>query len=166
MAKQLLKSWKRHRRSVQSVGRRIEQCLGERVTQIVRTEGGSKLCRLTQFGNDFPNATFRQRPTLTEKEMPLRPAAPGSDGFSSNGSSFTPLFSQMFTMGEIRLKRFACFLNERDLSMFKSFASADNEQPTPGRNLHIGNLEGCHFRDAWACIAHAMRNEIDWRSIT
>jgi hypothetical protein len=59
----------------------------------------------------------------------------------------------MFAIGEIRIERFTSFLNQRDLAMFESLPSANNEQPAPCGDLDIGNLESCDFRDAWACIA-------------
>lgn len=153
MPKQLLNSWKGQRRAIQSVSSRIKECFGKCMTQIVGTKWRGKFCSLTQFGNNLPNTAFRQRPTLTQKEMPIWPAAPGSNGFSPNGCSLTPLFRQMFAIGEIRIERVACFLDQRDLAMLESFASANNEQPAPCGDLRVGDLESCNLRDTRTCIA-------------
>lgn len=56
-------------------------------------------------------------------------------------------------MVEIGIQRFTHFLDERDLAMVESLATANDEQPTLCRDLNIGNLERSHFRDAGTCIA-------------
>lgn len=113
MAKQLLNGWKGQRRAIQSVSRRIKQCFSECMAQIMRTKRRRKLCGLTKFGNNLSNTTFCQRPTLTEKEMPIRPATPVSSCFSLDGRPLVPAFGEMLAIGEIRIKRVACFLDQR-----------------------------------------------------
>lgn len=115
------------------------------MTQIMRTERGCKLCGLAQFGNNLPNTALSQRPTLAKEEMPIRPAAPGRNRFSPESSSLTPAFGELLTMGEIRIERFACFLDQWDLAMLESLASADNQQPAPCGDLYIGELESRNF---------------------
>lgn len=85
------------------------------MTQVVRAERGRELCGLAQFGNNLPNAALRQRTALAEEEMSIRPATPGSNGFSPGGCSLAPLFRQMLAMGEIHIERFACFLDQGSL---------------------------------------------------
>src|SRR5438105_1925332 len=99
---------KRQRRAIQPVGCWVKECLRKRVAQVVRAERGRKRGFLTQFGNNLPNAAFSQRPALTEEEMPIWPATPGGNGFSPDGCPLAPLFSQTFTIGEIRIEWFAC----------------------------------------------------------
>lgn len=131
MAKQLLNSWKRHRRAVQSVGSRIKKCFGKRMAQIVMAERGSEFCCLTKLGNDLTNATFGQRSTLTEKEMSIWSATRGRNHFSLDCCPLSPAFSQVFALGEIGIERLACFLDQRDLAMFGSFAPSHDEQAAP-----------------------------------
>src|SRR5260221_6406895 len=100
---------------------------------------------MTKLCNDLTNAALSQRTTLAEKEMPIWPTTPGSKGFSPDGCPFAPLFRQVFAISEICIERFACFLDQRDLAMLESFPSANSEQPTPRRDLHIGDLERCDF---------------------
>src|SRR6266567_8684956 len=123
------------------------------MTQIVWTQGRCKFCCLAELGKDLTDAPFVQGPALAEKERPIRPGTPGSHCFSSFHRPFSPVFCQAFAVGEIGIERFACFLDERDLAMFESLATANDEQPAPCRDLDIGNLERSHFRDAGACIA-------------
>jgi hypothetical protein len=54
----------------------------------------------------------------------------------------------MFAVVEIGIKRFACFLDERDLATFESLAMSNDGQTTLCRDLDIGNLEGRDFGDA------------------
>src|SRR5206468_7070860 len=117
MAKQLLDGWKRHRRAVQSVSSRIKQCFGKGMAQIVRDERGSEFGSPTKLGNDLTNTPFGQRSTLTQKEMSIRPAAPGRSDFSPDGCLLSPAFSQLFAVFEISIERFTCFLDQRDLAM-------------------------------------------------
>src|SRR5216683_7073192 len=123
------------------------------MTQIVWTQRSSEPRSLAELGNDLTDAPFVQGTALAEKEMPIQPGTPGSRRFSSFHRPFSPVFCQVFAVGEIGIERFACFLDERDLAMFESLATANDEQPTPCRDLDIGNLERSHFRDAGACIA-------------
>jgi len=69
------------------------------MTQIVGTEGRGKFCRLTQFGNDLPDAAFSQWSALPKKEMPIRPAAPSRHGFSPDPCPFAPALGQILAMG-------------------------------------------------------------------
>ena len=127
MAKQLLDGWERHWRAVQTIGSRIKERFGKGMAQIVRAERGSEFGGLTKFGNDLTNATFGQRPTLAEKEVPIWPATPGSNRFSPDSCPLAPLFSQMFTMREIGVEWFARFLDQRDLAMLESFAPSNDK---------------------------------------
>jgi hypothetical protein len=132
MAKQLLDGWEGHRWSVQTIGSRIKQCFGKRMAQIVGAERGGKFGCLTKFGNDLANAPFCQRSALAKKEMSLRPMTPGSNSFSPDSSPLSPVFSQMFAMGEIGIEWFTRFLDKRDLAMLESFAPSNDEQAAPG----------------------------------
>src|SRR5712691_1492297 len=152
MAQQLLNGWERHGQTIQSIRRWIEERLGKRMTKIMWTQKRRKLCCLPEFGNDLPNAAFSQRATLTEKEMPIWPGAPGSNRFSPFCRPLAPAFCQVFTVVEIRIERFAYFLDEWNLTMFESLATSNDEQPTPCGDLHVGNLKGRHLRDSWTCI--------------
>ena len=53
------------------------------------------------------------------------------DGLPPDFCSFTPSFCQMVTVDEIGVKRLACFLDKRDLTMFEPLATPNNEQPAP-----------------------------------
>ena len=123
------------------------------MAEIVRTQRRSELRCLAELGNDLPDAAFRQRSTLAKKEMPIWPPAPGSNRIPIDSCPLTPAFCQVFAVVEINIEWFACFLDERDLTMFESLATSNDEQPAPGSDLDIGNLERSHFGDAWACIA-------------
>src|SRR5437868_7874140 len=101
------------------------------MTQIVWTQRRRKLCCLAELGNDLTDAPFVQGTALAEKEMPIRPSTPGSHRFSSFHRPFSPVFCPAF----------ACFLDKWDFAMFESLATANDEQPTPCRDLHIGKLE-------------------------
>ena len=41
----------------------------------------------------------------------------------------------------------------RDYLLAKRYAPTNDKQAAPCRDLHIGNLEGCHLRYPWTCIA-------------
>src|SRR5947209_19381106 len=86
---------------------------------------------LASFGKALTNAAFGQRSALTEKEMPIWPATPGSNCFSPFRRTFSPVFRQMFAVVEIDCERFARFLDERDLAMLESFATSNDEQAAP-----------------------------------
>src|SRR5881275_2386273 len=101
------------------------------MAQIVGTERRREFCCLTKLGNDLTNAAFGQRSALTEKEMPIWPATPGSNCFSPFRRTFSPVFRQMFAVVEIDIERFARFLDERDLAMLESFATSNDEQAAP-----------------------------------
>jgi hypothetical protein len=88
------------------------------MTEIMRTQRGRELRCLTQLGNDLTNAAFGQRSALTEKEMPIWPATPGSNYFSPDRRSLSPVFSQVSAVVEIGVEWFASFLDEGDLAMF------------------------------------------------
>src|SRR5207248_10738007 len=150
MAQQLLNRWERHRRAVQPIRRRIEERLGKRMAEIVRTQRRSELRCLAELDNDLPDAAFRQRSALAKKEMPIWPPAPGSNRIPIDSCPLTPAFCQKFAMLEVGIKRFAYFLDQRDLAMFEPLATANDEQPAPHGDLNIGDLEGCDFRHAWA----------------
>ena len=47
-------------------------------------------------------------------------------------------------MDEIGVKRLACFLDKRDLTMFESLATPNKEQPAPSWDLNVGDL-GVNF---------------------
>lgn len=127
MTQQLLYGRKRHGRAIQSIGSRIKQGFRKRMAQIVRAESGREFCGLAKLRNNLPNAALSQRATLSEKEVPIGPPTPGSNGFSPDGCPLAPLFRQTLTMGEIRIERFACLLDQWDLTMLESFASTNNE---------------------------------------
>ena len=96
---------------------------------------------LTQLGNDFTNAAFGQRSALTEKEMPIWPATPGSNYFSPDRRSLSPVFSQVSAVVEIGVEWFASFLDEGDLAMFESLPPSNDERTAPGSYLDVGDLE-------------------------
>jgi hypothetical protein len=123
------------------------------MAQIVRAERRSELCSLTKFGNNLPNAAFSQRSALTEKEMPLWPATPGSNRFSPGPCPLAPLFSQVLSVCEIGSEWFARFLDQRDLAMLEPFATSNDEQAAPGSYSHVGDLEGGNLGDPWTRIA-------------
>ena len=113
------------------------------MAQIVGAERGSEFGGLTKFGSDLTNAAFGQRSALAKKEMPIRPATPGSNRFSPDHRPLSPVFSQVFAVFEIGIERFAHFLDERDLAMLESFAPSNDEQAAPSGDLHVRDLEGC-----------------------
>jgi hypothetical protein len=79
--------------------------------------------------------------------MPIWPATPGSNRFSSGSCPLAPLFSQVFAMGEIGIEWFTRFLDQRDLTMLEPFATLNNEQAAPGSYLHVGDLQSGNLRD-------------------
>jgi hypothetical protein len=99
------------------------------------------------------SSRFGQRSALAKKEMPVRPTTPGSNRFSPDHCPLSPVFSQVFTVVEIGIERFAHFLDQRDLAMLESFAPSNDEQAAPGWDLHVGDLEGCDLGDPWTRIA-------------
>lgn len=153
MAEQLLNRWKLHRWAIQSIGSRIKECHGKGMAQIVGAERGGELRCLTQLGNDLTNAAFGQRSALTEKEMPIWPATPGSNRFSPNSCPLAPLFSQVFSVFEVSIERLTRFLDQRDFAMLEPFATSNNEHAASGSYLHIGDLEGSNLRNPWTRIA-------------
>src|SRR2546421_10249933 len=108
------------------------------MTEIVGTQRRSKVCCLTELGNDLPDASFSQRSALTEKEMPIGPPAPGSNHLSLDCRPLAPVFCQMLAMGEISIERFACFLDQRVLTMSESLPMTNDEQPTRAETCTSG----------------------------
>ena len=127
MAEQLLNGWKRHRRAIQSIGSRIKQCFGERVTQIVGTERRSEFGCLTKLGNDLANAAFGQRSAPAQQEMPIRPTTLGSHRFSLDHCPLSPVVCQMFAVFEVGIEGITHFLDKWDLAMLESFAPSNDE---------------------------------------
>ncbi len=91
MAQQLLNRREWHRRAIQSIGRRIEQRLGKRMTEIMRTQRRRKFCCLAELGDDLTDAASRQGAALTEKKMSIWPPAPRSNSLSLNISPISPV---------------------------------------------------------------------------
>ncbi|MDQ2901950.1 MAG: hypothetical protein ABI456_25780 [Ktedonobacteraceae bacterium] len=136
-------SWQWHRLSVQSIRCKIEEGLGKRMAQIMWTQRRGKFCCLTEFGNDLTNTAFGQGTALTEKEMPIWPATPERNRLTLDSRSLAPAFGHLLAVGEIGIERFTGFLDQRDLAMFESLASTNDEQPAPCGDLHIRRLTDC-----------------------
>src|SRR5437763_2799263 len=141
MTQQLLNGWQWHWLAIQSIRSRIEKCCGKGMTQIVWTQRRGQFGSLTKLGNNLTNAAFCEWSPLAKKEMPIRPYAPRCNGFSTNSFPLLPMFCKMLSMFEIGVEWFAYFLDEWDFTVFESFATSNDEQITPCRNLNIWNLE-------------------------
>jgi hypothetical protein len=94
------------------------------MTEIVWLKRRIQFCRLAELGNNLTDTAFSQKSALTEKEMPIWPPAPGS--FSMGRHPLAPAFRKVFTMFEIGIEQFVGFLDERDLAMFESLATAND----------------------------------------
>src|SRR5579885_1546074 len=101
------------------------------MAEIMWAERRGKLGGLAELGNDLPDAAFGQGSALTKKEMPLWPGTPGSHRCSSFPHPFSPAFCQVFAVVEIGIEWFAGFLDERDLAMFETLATSNDEQSAP-----------------------------------